>query len=189
MIRPFHECLYACYMIPVISFIFRKKNIPTIFLLASAALFSVNSPCQPLNQGGSFSISTNLIKILMGILNVELEYNITPAISIKVFGEVLAFDYVYDRSKHPDVVIRSGPYYHFLVKTSDNQDLQLGPFAGYAWSKTNVNMTGLNTGLELGYKYQFNNSFYLFPKGLITYPFHTNKPFPGLELLVGKVLN
>lgn len=72
----------------------------------------------------------------MGIPNLELEYNITSTVSAKVFAEVLVFDYVFNRSKHPGGVIRLGPYYHFLAKGSDNQDLQIGLNTGYAWSKT-----------------------------------------------------
>jgi len=94
-----------------------------------------------------------------------------------------------DRSKHPDFVTRIGPYYHFLAKRSDNQDLQLGAFAVYTWSKASAELKGNNIGLESGYKYQFGNSFYLFPRGLVTYPFNTKKPFPGKELLCGMVLN
>ncbi|KPK82115.1 MAG: hypothetical protein AMS27_14865 [Bacteroides sp. SM23_62_1] len=167
----------------------RGKNIIKSIFLAFALLITLNTFGQPLNQAGSVSLSTNLIKDVMGIPNLEVEYNVAPSFSIKVFAEVLAFDYIYDRSKHPDFVTRIGPYYHFLANKSENQDLQLGTFGGYTWSKNTDDLKGMNVGLELGYKYQFSNSFYLFPRGLITYPFQSKKPFPGLELLIGKVIN
>ena len=84
-----------------------------LFLLLFLLLKTLNSYSQTLNRAVSFSISANLIKVFMGIPNLELEYNITSTVSARVFAEILVFDYVFKRSKHPGGVIRLVPYYHF----------------------------------------------------------------------------
>lgn len=162
-----------------------KKSAILFFLIAPAIISTVFS--QQLNQKGSFLVSVNPVKLIYGIINVELEYHVAPAASIQLSTEYVVFHYIVKREKHPDFVIRVGPRYHsFHNKDFGNRnDLYFGAFAGYTWSKSMDQLRSFNFGAETGYKYQFEKPVVLNSKILLTSPFRKPKIIPGLEFLVG----
>ena len=153
-----------------------------ILFLSSTRLFS-----QELNQSGTILISTNPLKLIYGIVNLEFEYYLSPSFSIELGSEYVLGHYIIKKEKHPDFVIRTGPRYHFFNKKEfgDKNDLYLGAFAGYFWSKEIQQQKFFNFGPEIGYKYKFDNPLLINTKIFITSPFDTLKIIPGFECMLG----
>ena len=131
---------------------------------------------QPFHQPGTIQISTNPVKLIMGLVNVEVEYIISPEFSIQLSSEYLVSDYAIRRGKHPDFVLRFGPRYHFFHHKDYNtkNDLYAGINGGYIWSKSNVKHKSGFLGMDIGYKYMvcnpvYINSKFLIPNGLFLF--------------------
>ena len=162
-----------------------KKTITLSLIIALIILPGALS--QQLNQKGSFLVSVNPLKLVYGIINVELEYHVAPAASIQLSTEYVVFHYIVKEERHPDYVIRVGPRYHAFHRKDfgHRNDLCLGAFAGYTWSKKLDQFRSFNLGAETGYKYQFEKPVLLNSKILITCPIRESIFFPGFEFLVG----
>ena len=158
----------------------------TILALMMMIISSVNS--QQLNKEGTISISVNLVKIFMGMPNLELEYSISPKVSVYIFNEVNLFSKKLQQKGHPDYVMRLGGRYHFLENTDTRNNLHCGPYSGFTKSKSK-NQNHYFLGADVGYKYRFNGQFYVYPRTLITYSPNNSKINPGFEFLLGKVNN
>jgi hypothetical protein len=166
-----------------------KKNaflFTCMLFLSCGRLFS-----QDLNQAGTFLISTNPLKLIYGIINVELEYYITPSVSVEMGTEYVLAHYVIKQEVHPDFVCRIGPRYHaFNNKAYGNKnDLYFGAFVGYCWSKDFEEQKFFNYGPEIGYKYKFNSPLFINSKIFVTSPFIKPRIIPGLECMLGYALN
>ena len=153
-----------------------------ILFLISPKLFS-----QELNQSGTFLFSINPLKLIYGIVNLEIEYYLSPSISIELGSEYVLGHYIIKKEKHPDFVIRTGPRYHFFNKKefADKNDLYLGTFVGYFWSKEVQEQKFFNFGPEIGYKYKFDNPLLINTKAFITSPVDKLKIIPGFECMLG----
>ncbi len=163
-----------------------------VILIGSILFFSCSGLfCQALNQGGTFLISTNPLKLIYGVVNVELEYYLSTSVSVETGSEYVLAHYVIKQEDHPDFVCRIGPRYHaFSNKAYGNKnDLYFGVFAGYCWSKDYEQQKFLNFGPEIGYKYKFNSPQFINCKAYITSPFLHPKIIPGFEGMLGFVLN
>ena len=145
---------------------------------------------QDLNKKGVFLISTNPFKLIYGIVNLEIEYQISPSISIELGSEYVFGHYIIRKSKHPDFIFRIGPRYHFYHDKDygDKKDLYTGLFSGYSGSQDYNEHTSYFLGMDLGYKYQFNKNTFVNAKGLITYPIKKYKILPGIEGLLGYIV-
>ena len=120
--------------------------------------------------------------------NLELEYSVSSGVSIFVFNEVNLFGKRLRQKGHPDYVFRSGGRYHFLKTTDTRNDLHCGPYIGYARLKSSGH-NQLFLGADVGYRYRFSDSFFVFPRTMITYFPGSKKVTPGLECLLGGVIN
>jgi hypothetical protein len=162
-------------------------------ILFSALLFfgTLRLFSQDLNQAGTFLISTNPLKLIYGVINVELEYYISPSVSVEMGTEYVLAHYVIKSEDHPDFVCRMGPRYHAFHKKEygNKNDLYFGVFAGYCWSKEFEQQKFPNFGTEIGYKYKFNSPLFINCKAFITSPFLHPKIIPGFEGMLGFVLN
>ena len=161
----------------------RKLIILVIIIMIISSVFS-----QQLNKAGTISISVNLVKIFMGMPNLEIEYSISPKVSIYILNEVNLFSKKLQAKDHPYYVLRLGGRYHFLENGNTINDLHSGIYSGFTRSKSN-RQNQFFLGADVGYKYRFRGSFYLFPRGLLTYSPNGSKVFPGFEFLLGKVNN
>jgi len=164
------------------------NRIILIYLLALLyGGINVNN-AQVLNKPGTILISTNPLKLIYGLVNIEIEYYISSSYSVQVSSEYLISSWVLKREKHPDFVVRTGIRYHSYNNKpyGDKNDPYLGVFGGYFWSKNFPERhTSYNFGAELGYKYQFNKPAFVNIKGFITYPLKNPRLIPGFECLLG----
>ena len=71
---------------------------------------------QSFHETGTIQISTNPVKLIMGLVNFEFEYFISPGFSVQISSEYLVSDYAIKREKHPDFLVRIGPRFHFFMK-------------------------------------------------------------------------
>lgn len=134
------------------------------------------------------SISTNPLKLVMGLINLEIEYQIASSLSLVAFAECLVADYAIERSDHPGVVTRIGTnYYPFVSRGSQNEGLYGSVNIGYSYSRDNPDLTGFAIGAEVGYKWVAKEWGFLMPRGLLTWPIG-KKILPGFELLCGLLL-
>lgn len=158
----------------------------TLFILL-ILLFYNHSSAQFMNQPGTILISTNPLKLIYGLVNIEIEYMIAPSASVKINSEYLLSEWVIKKEKHPVSVTNIGVRYHFLQnkKVGNNNDLYIGLNSGYSWSKNYSEHTSFLLGLDAGYKYQFNSELFINAKGLLTYPVKNHKILPGFECLFG----
>ena len=158
--------------------------IATLLLLSASQLFG-----QLLNEKGILFISTNPLKLIYGIINLEIEYQVSPSVSFQMGSEYVIGHYLIKRESHPDFVFRIGPRYHTFhnKEFGNNIDLYLGAFAGYTWSKAFEEYTGFNFGPELGMKYKFEIPFYINTKAFVTSPIDNLRILPGFECLFGYV--
>ncbi len=165
-----------------------KKNLFLFFILI---IYTVPCDAQLLNQRGTFVVSVNPLKIIYGLINIEVEYYLHPGYSLYFSSEYLTSDYLLKRNKHPDMVSRFGGRYHFFNKKSygDKNDLFGGLFVGYSYSKLYESKNSLNIGADFGYRYQLNTSFVFSAKTLATYPFKSEKILFGFEGLIGYLYN
>ncbi len=163
----------------------KKKLILISFIFISTVTYS-----QQLNKKGTFLVSVNPLKLVYGIINIEFEYQISSALSMQLGTEYVLTNYIIKKEKHPDFVIRIGPRYHIFNNKDygDRNDLYLGAFTGYFWSKSVGNMKFFNIGTEVGYKYQFGTPVYINSKMFITSPIPKPRIIPGFECLFGYVL-
>lgn len=170
----------------------RKRTMKNITVKILIALFTITSTLlsQNMNKEGVILISTNPFKIIYGIVNLEIEYQISPSVSIELGSEYVIAHYIIKESKHPDFVFRLGPRYHVYHNKdySNKKDLYSGVFGGYSWSKDYDEHTSYFLGMDLGYKYQFNQNIFMNAKGLITYPLKKPKILPGAEGLLGYII-
>lgn len=141
---------------------------------------------QEINKAGNFYVSVNIVKIFMGMPNIELEYGISGRVSLYIFSEINLFSKKLKDRGHPDLVFRTGGRYHFLKSTDTRNDLHLGPYTGFTLTKK-ISGADYFIGTDLGYRYLLSGSYFLFPRALITYTFGDWQIIPGLELLTGKV--
>lgn len=152
--------------------------------MSALSLFS-----QLLNEKGTLLISTNPLKLIYGIINLEIEYYFSPSVSVQMGSEYVIGHYIIKREKHPDFAFRGGPRYHTFhnKEFGDNIDLYLGGFAGYTWSKDFEENKGLNFGSEVGMKFKFECPIYINTKAFITAPVNNFRMLPGFECLFGYV--
>ena len=84
------------------------------FLLLVLIIYVVPCNAQLLNQKRTFIVSVNPIKIVYGLVNIEVEYYLAPDYSIYISSEYLFSDYLIKRKRHPDMVSRFGGKVSFL---------------------------------------------------------------------------
>jgi len=162
-------------------------RLKAIQILACALLLMlcVYSRCQDPGKKGSITISVNIYKLLMGLPNLEIEYYVSPGVSVYAFNEILIFGKKLKQRNHPVYVFRTGGRYHFIKDGFNRNDVHSGFYAGISRSMTTkVNNPFL--GMDLGYKYYFDNSFNIYPRGLITCSLRDTAIMPGFEVLLGK---
>ena len=130
---------------------------------------------QSFHETGTIQISTNPVKLIMGLVNFEFEYFISPGFSVQISS---------------DFLVRIGPRVHFFYEKEFNikHDLYTGVFAGYIWSKRDVRQKSIFLGADIGYKYMVHHPLYINPKFLLSYPLKSPKFLPGFECLLGSVL-
>lgn len=147
------------------------------------------SNAQNMNQKGTFLVSTNILKLVYGVPNVEFEYFFLNSVSAQLCSEYVLGHWVIKSKDHPDWVSRFGVRYHFLhaKESGTKNDPYFGIFGGYSWSKDFPTHKTPNLGIDLGYKYQFNDYIFINAKGLLTYKLNDSKVLPGIECLLGYV--
>jgi hypothetical protein len=162
-----------------------------VFVAVLMTYLAIGAFAQGLNRQGTLSVSVNPLKVVLGLINLEIEYRIFPEVSAYLFCEGLVFDYAIKRSDHPDVVIEVGPRYHFLStqKQSGTFDVNLGGSFGCTWSANYPGNTGFKLNATVGLKYLFFNPSYVAAKGILTYSFSNSSVFPGFEGQIGIILN
>jgi hypothetical protein len=158
--------------------------------IAIAFLIVEGAGAQSLDRTGSLSLSTNPMKLAMGMANLEVQYAVHPGLSFYVFAEGLLFDYAVSRTAHPDFVVEAGPRWHMLpaVRQPAVFDLSLGMSAGWTWSAGSPSMTGFKLNAELGCAYLFYGPFFAMGKGILTWTPCTGRVFPGFEIHLGGLL-
>jgi len=161
------------------------------FLLLVLIIYVVPCKAQLLNQKGTFIVSINPIKIVYGLVNIEVEYYMVPGYSIYISSEYLFSDYLIKRKRHPDMVSRFGGRYHFYKKENyeGENDLYGGIFIGYSYSKLYKVKNGMDIGADFGYRYQLGTSFLVGAKALATHPLRSRKVLFGFEGLAGYINN
>lgn len=159
-----------------------------LFLLAVILALSPEIYGQELNKTGTISISVNIFKLFMGMPNLELAYNISPDVSIYIFNEAPIFGKFFKKNNHPGYVFRTGGRYHFLGNSNTKNDLHGGLYCGFTKSKNYIKNKYF-LGIDAGYRYRFKDTYYVFPRTLITYSPHNSHVLPGFEVLLGKVNN
>ena len=120
-------------------------------------------------------------------MNFEFEYQVSPSLSVQLGAEYVLAHHVIKRETHPDFVFRTGPRYHAFHDEDfgERNDLYIGVFAGYFWSKQVEQLSAFNGGGEAGYKYKFEDPIFINSKVFITVPFDRQRIIPGLECLLG----
>ena len=171
----------------------KEKNHKMLCLCVILAVMTILPPrasSQSFHETGTIQISTNPVKLIMGLVNFEFEYFISPAFSIQISSEYLVSDYAIKREKHPDFLVRIGPRFHFFYEKEFNvqHDLYSGIYAGYIWSKSNLRQKSIFLGADIGYKYMVHHPIFINPKFLLSYPLKSPKFLPGFECLLGSVL-
>jgi len=161
-----------------------KRKVITILsiLLLTSRLFP-----QLLNEKGTILVSTNPMKLIFGIVNLEIEYMVSPSVSLELGSEYVFGHYIIRKEKHPDIVMRAGPRYHLLSNKdcSDRNDLYLGAFGGFIWSKDYETMRQFNFGPEFGYKHKTRSALFFSSKIFLTSPYKDKKMQLGMEGLTG----
>lgn len=157
-----------------------------IILLLTIYSWSQSDKENILDRFKPISISTNVAKPFLGLVNSEIEYQISSNLSVQIYTEYLYKNTEYlNKIDHPDFIILMGCRYYPLSKKINVSGLYGGINLGYIVSKNNSEYRVFAVQGELGYKLLFKNIFFIRPKGLITYPIGGNKILPGLEVLEG----
>ena len=127
----------------------------------------------------SLSLAINPLKPFLGLINLEFEYRFSPRISFHIFGEVLLRE-----KDHPDIVLSAGPRF-YRSDQKDTAGLYTGLNGGFIWYRADSENSRLTLGGELGFKAYLGKSFYLLPRGLLTWPVGSTGVLPGFECLGG----
>jgi len=162
-----------------------------IFLLLVLIIYIVPCNAQLLNQKGTFIVSVNPLKIVYGLVNIEVEYYLDPGYSVYLSSEYLISGYFIKRKRHPDMVSRFGGRYHFYQKENyeGENDLYGGLFVGCSYSKSYKVKNGMDIGADFGYRYQVGPSILVGAKALATCPLKSRKVLFGFEGLIGYINN
>jgi hypothetical protein len=172
----------------------RGRGFPVIAcaaaLLGLAVTGAAGADERGLNRTGSISLSTNPVKLAEALVNLDVQANLIPQVSLFAFGEALLLDCAIKRSVHPDAVAHAGARWHFLAsgKGGDVWDLNAGLSAGYTWSATPA-QAGVIGVAEVGGRWLFWGPLYIYGRGLLTYALTTGSFIPGFEGHIGVVLN
>jgi len=162
----------------------RRNKINTITL--SILLFpALTTYSQEINRKGSLTISVNILKFLMGLPNLEIEYQASPGVSVYFFNEILVFGQQLKKRNHPSYVMRTGARYHLLQDTDSRNDLHGGCYTGVIRSGDKQEYSPY-LGIDLGYKYRVHSSYTVYPRALIGYSTRDSSTLPGFEVLLGK---
>ncbi len=78
---------------------FKKKATTVVVLLVC---FVTAGFAEGLNGRGTLCISVNPLKVVLGLINLELEYRFVQQVSAYLFSEGLVFDYAIKRIDQPD---------------------------------------------------------------------------------------
>jgi hypothetical protein len=131
-------------------------------------------------------VSTNPVKLALGLVNAEIEVQIHGAWSLHAAGEYLVADYAISRAEHPDLVLRAGPRWYFWAdQDPEVSRAMIGATVGYTWSAATAGYRSLTLGAETGYKLFLSNRLFLLPKLLFTYSLGDRRGAPGLEVMAG----
>lgn len=160
----------------------RRLLLTLLFSLAAPCLSwpqSQNHPAPDLKKERSISIAVNPIKPFIGLINLEIEYQLSSQLSFHIFVE-----YLFQEADHPDFVLSIGPRYYFIGSTNVS-GLYNGINLDYLLSKEDKPENGFAIGGELGHKLFINKTLYILPRGLVTYTIGSSLLLPGFELLGG----
>ena len=156
----------------------------------AAAAFLLCSPLAICCEERRVSVFINPLKPFLGLINIGVEYQFDSQYSVHLSAEYAIFRPGYlERIKHPDFVWSMGVRHYF---SKDDPDAS-GLFSGTLFGQTGRWREGKKgweffIGAELGYRFLLDNSVYISPRGLVSYPLRSGKLLPGAEALFGKVL-
>lgn len=164
-----------------------RKKISVLFILL---LFC----CLPDFSRGECRVSVfiNPLKPFIGLLNIGVECQFESQYSVHLSVEYALFRSGYlDRISHPDFVGSMGFRHYFSLDQPDASGTYSGILCGYTRSgreEKSTRVWDIFIGTEVGYRFLLDNSGYISPRGLITFPLRSRKILPGAEALFGKIL-
>lgn len=155
----------------------------SILIFLTFSVWSLQAAEENPSQDNIFSIAINPVKSLPGLINLDLEFQITPHISIHIFSEILIKE-----ADHPDLVISLGPRYYFFPGKLNVAGFYSGVNLGYAWYKASSGNSSMTIGGEVGYKHILNGELFILPRGVVTYPVSNGQFLLGVEFFTGTIL-
>lgn len=128
--------------------------------------------------------------MVMGLVNVEHEFATNRQWAVKAFGEWLIGDDIWiTNQSHPKFVMNAGLRYYW--KKDEDQKQMKGAFSGLNIGKVYMlpeNAGNSNTlGFETGYRFAFQQRWFVSPKLLLNYLTAHNYLLVGLEVQLGRV--
>ena len=129
-------------------------------------------------QGTATSVGFNPLKVVLGLINIELEVRINPHVSMHVF-----FEHALVAGDHPRWVLTVGPRLHAEADPQGGylgaNILIIGPTAEFAGAT-------LGAGAECGYRIPMYESLYLQPRLMTSKSLQQHsRDSLGMEALVG----
>ncbi|MGF1635581.1 MAG: hypothetical protein ACFCUU_00810 [Cyclobacteriaceae bacterium] len=131
-------------------------------------------------------IATNPVKPIIGLLNLNYEYQIRKKIGISAYSEILAYTVISDFN-HPDAINTIGfSFYPFMDHLTINQGAFINLNTSYIlYFRDDSIVNSFANGIHIGYKWLFRKNLFLEPKLLLNYTYENKEVLPGLEILMG----
>ncbi len=148
-------------------------------MVVGAALLGLALCCAL--QASAASVGFNPFKVVLGLINIELEVRIAPQVSIHAF-----FEHALAAGDHPRWVLAVGPRLH---AEADRQGGYVGANLLVIGPAADLDGVSLSAGPECGYRIPMFEAFYLQPKLLTSRSLQQpSRDAFGMEVLVGVTL-
>lgn len=161
-----------------------EKAVVLLFgvFLVWACCTAPDAYCQAPQVERAHALGINPFKLILGLVNVEVELRGTQHVGVQVFAEYQVGQWM----DHPDLVARGGVHYYV---SPEDQDLR-GPFAGLntglSWSSGPAGEDeGFFLGSGAGSRLVFGDRFYVAPRLVLHYLIAQKKLLWGIEAPVG----
>jgi hypothetical protein len=141
------------------------------------------------DTGAALHISTDVIKPVLGLPNLEVEVQLDRHMTAHVFGEMLMYDTGLAPKDHPEGFARAG-FRYFLwdfMDTTRASGVYGGIGAGAVFATLKDRPAAAVTA-EAGYKLVLFETLQIMPRVMATVPLDGAEPLPGFELMIGAVL-
>jgi len=127
------------------------------------------------------TISTNLMKPFLGLVNFDIEVKIAKHYALHIYIE----KEFREKLNHPDFIAKFGTRYYFPSKEEFLSKIFLGMNIAIARSKNKNDGDGFLLGNEIGYKFMMWKRVSVAPMSLIHYTIGNGKLLWGFEAPFG----